>query len=102
MTADLRVDRRTSNVAKVVGSPRFRLLEIESIDMSSDGRASVSYNTFNQRQFGTVEWDRVVEANGDFSVLGVQIKKAPPLPNFEEFVQESQRRTRLNARQGSQ
>ncbi len=95
MTIDIRVDRRTSNVSKVIGTPRFRLLEIESVEMLSGGRASVSYRGSGQREFSSVEWERVVEANGDFSVIGIEIVKSTPIPNFGELVQESQRRARL-------
>jgi hypothetical protein len=95
MTVDIRVDRRTSNVSKVIGTPRFRLLEIESVELLSGGRASISYRGSAQRQFGSVEWERVVDANGDFSVIGIEIEKSTPILNFDELVQESQRRARL-------
>jgi len=98
MTVDVRVDRQTSDVSKILGTPRFLLLEIKSVEMSSDGRATVSFAPGTQREFGIAEWERIGDAKGDFSVVGVQIKNAPPIANFEEFAQESHRRARLNSR----
>jgi hypothetical protein len=96
MTVDILVDRKTSSVTKIVDTPKFQLLEIESVQMSSDGRAETRFS--GQRNFGSAEWDRVVEANGDFSVIGIQIKKGPPVPDFDRMVQESRARARLNGR----
>ena len=98
MTVDIRVDRRTSSVSKVIGTPSFHLHEIESVEMLSGGRASISYRESAQRDFSSAEWQRVVEAKGDFSVIGIQIQKAPPIDNFDALVQETKRRARLNSR----
>ncbi|MFN0051349.1 MAG: hypothetical protein ACKV0T_04110 [Planctomycetales bacterium] len=95
MTVELRVNRRTSVVSKVIGSPKFRLLEIREVQLASGGGVGVSYRSTAEREFNSSDWERVVEANGDFSVIGIQIENGPPLPGFSELVQFAQSRARL-------
>jgi hypothetical protein len=58
------------------------------VDILSDGRASVSYGGPGQREFGAAEWKKVVEAKGDFSVIGIQLKRNSPVPNWDKYTQQ--------------
>lgn len=63
---------------------QFYLYEIESIVPSSDGTVSLSTGDLHKR-FGAKEWERLYEAKGDFSVLGIVLIKDKPVPNFATY-----------------
>ncbi|MEW5977244.1 MAG: hypothetical protein AB1898_15750 [Acidobacteriota bacterium] len=65
--------------------PAFQLTEVEEIQRLEDGRLYVSFNGDSQKNFGKHEWDRLYEASGDFSVLGIQLRKDQPIPLFDEY-----------------
>lgn len=90
MTVGIRVDRRSSRVSKVLGPPSFILHEIRSVEMSLGGPADLMYG--DQRQFSATDWEAVVRSKGDFSVIGVEIKNDPPIPNFGELKKEARSR----------
>jgi hypothetical protein len=56
--------------------------------VSVDPKHSIDYG--QSLQFGEDQWKKLVAAKGDISVLGMQIKKSEPVPNFE-FVKSSNR-----------
>jgi hypothetical protein len=68
------------------GDPRFVLVEVESI---SPVNGYVTYNTDFQKNFGIIEWKKVVESKGDFSVIGVHLIKDKPVANFTDFWKKS-------------
>lgn len=70
--------------AKVIsyGEPRFFLKEVQSVTPLSDGRFYISAGEL-QFRFGPQEWQKVYDAHGDFSVLGVKLVKDKPVPNLE-------------------
>lgn len=92
MWTDIEVDRRTSTVVRVIGSPRFRWLEIERIDLSSGGSPGLSYGV--QRDFTADEWRRVVEADGDFSVVGIELTTDSAIAGFDRLISWSWTRAR--------
>ncbi len=57
------------------------------------GVPSTRSSLSNFYKVSAVEWGQVVAANGDFSVIGIDLNQAPPIPNFEELVKCSQNRT---------
>ena len=91
MYVGIRVNRRTSEVSKVIGTPEFQILELESVDMTS-GAPSIGYDPSGYHKINAAEWDRVVQAKGDLSVIGIDIDKDRPIPNFKELVDWSQLR----------
>ena len=91
MYVGIRVNRRTSEVSKVIGTPEFQILELKSVDMTS-GAPSIHYDSSGYHKINAAEWDRVAEANGDFSVIGIDINRDRPIPNFKELVNWSQLR----------
>jgi hypothetical protein len=91
MCVGIRVNRRTSEVSKVIGTPEFQLLELESVDMTS-AAPSITYHAPGYHKINAAEWQRVVAAKGDFSVIGIDINRDRPIPNFKELVNWSKGR----------
>jgi len=69
------------------GEPEFFLLELGDITFRPDGTTSISPGDL-QKRFGPKEWNKLYEAGGDFSVLGIELVKDKPVPNFEEYWKE--------------
>ena len=81
---------------KVIGysKPEFYLLELEDIIFRPDGTTSISPGDL-QKRFGPKEWNKLYEAGGDFSVLGIELVKDKPVPNFEEYWKEQAERVKM-------
>jgi hypothetical protein len=41
-----------------------------------------TFNPNSERHFARAEWQKIVAAKGDFSVLGIKLKHGPPVPDF--------------------
>lgn len=55
------------------GQPEFHLQEVSSTQLKPDGTVGgISYSGV-QSTFGPDEWQRLIQAHGDFSVIGVKI-----------------------------
>jgi hypothetical protein len=93
MTVDIRVDRRTSEVSKIIGTPVFQLLEIQSVDMSS-GAPRLHHRAPGGREFNAADWDKIVAAKGDFSAIGIQMHEDGPISNFDDLLKWSRSRSR--------
>jgi hypothetical protein len=89
MWVDVEVDQRSSEISTILDAPKFRLLEVGRVDLSSERGPSISYQ--GQREFNAAEWERVVEADGDFSVIGIEINNSQPIANFDEMIKWMQR-----------
>jgi len=89
MQVEVKVDYWFSEVLEVVGEPKFYLAEITSVDYDNGG---VGANMLGiHSEFGPKEWAKVYQAKGDFSVIGIQLKKNAPVPRFEEYVRATRR-----------
>ena len=75
--------------SKVVSyeAPIFRLLEVTSVESIDDVRVSIKYGR-HQYQFGAEEWQKIVSAKDDLSVLNESIQKNNPIPGFRRHWQE--------------
>lgn len=82
MQVPVKMDRAFDRVLAVLGPAKFDLVEIERID--DDGL--VRYNPKAERRFTATEWAKIYKAKGDFSVIGIKLKKGPPVKNFEKSV----------------
>jgi hypothetical protein len=78
MVVDVRVDRQSGAIA-VVGAPRFILREVQAIR----GDREVSYRGSSERKFDADQWQKVVEAEGDFSAIGMTLILNKPVPGFD-------------------
>ena len=87
MQVDVKTNKDFSKIVGVIGEPKFYLGEITKVDLNADGTVSGGDGGAGQRAtFGLKEWNKIVQSNGDFSIVGVHIKKGQPVPNFDKFV----------------
>ncbi len=70
-------------IEKVVSSGKFNLRSFARI-AQGDG----DFDRFEwDRHFGETEWNKVVEAGGDLSVIGIRLDlKSPPIPGWDDYV----------------
>ena len=61
------------------GEPKFYLFEA-----ASQKDRATSYNPAGERRFGSAEWRRIVEKNGDFGVIGYAMVTNRPVPGFKD------------------
>lgn len=71
-------DSSTSRITRLLEEPKFMLGEITEVQ----GRG-VSYGHWHE--FGAAEWEQVVQAEGDFSVISITLDLDHPLPGFEKY-----------------
>jgi hypothetical protein len=67
--------------------PVFSLCKVSSISITSPfvlfGQRYAWADSETVKTLTADEWKKLVEADGDFSVLGIELKKDEPIPNFE-------------------
>lgn len=79
---DVIINYRKHRIEKVVSKPKFYLSCLARVGGDGD------YDHFEwDRHFGEAEWNQVVAANGDFSVVGIKLDlKSPPIPGWDGYV----------------
>ena len=82
MWVRIRIDRQTGQFVELVGEPTFRLLEITNV---SDDGGGTSYGGLGQKLFGRADWQKVVDAGGDFSAIGLTLDQNNPVAGFEKL-----------------
>ena len=82
MQVEVRTDRRFSKIVKVLGEPKFYLEEIARVEVNGDRILARNGQHF---QFGPKEWAKVVKAKGDFSVIGIKLKRNQPVQDFDKY-----------------
>jgi len=83
---DLMVDYKNDRIGKTVGKPKFFLWEVEKVFAASpDGSVGGTYKAPGH-QFGEDEWNKIVAAKGDFSVIGITLNTNSPIPSFDNYV----------------
>ena len=66
------------------GEPKFHLREVSSIEIRPDGSVGgISYSG-HQTVFGPDDWQKLIQADGDFSALGFEIDSDRQLEHFDE------------------
>jgi hypothetical protein len=85
---DVIVDYKNNRVTKMDGIPVFRLMEVATVSTpNSDGVVEATYNKSNDIPFiGEKQWNKVVAAKGDFSVIGAHLITNSPIPGFDNYV----------------
>jgi hypothetical protein len=78
MWADVEYEPETGKILRVIGEPRFRLQEIEAVH---GNQALYSKGV----EFGASAWQRVADAKGDFSVIGIEVDRANVIPGFAAY-----------------
>ena len=78
---DFDQDRKTPSR---VAEPRFHLRKVSGIKLRPDGSVGgISYSD-HQTVFGADDWQRLIQADGDVSVVGFEIDTDRELEHFEE------------------
>ncbi len=94
MQVIVKVDKEFGKILEVVGEPKFYLVETERVVQQGAVFAAYAADDF---KFGLSEWRKVVAAKGDFSAIGIHLKRNQPVANFDRFV-EGMRRPRIQVR----
>jgi hypothetical protein len=84
MIVPLQVNRRTGKIRQVLGKPRFLLYSIINVQLRPDG--TVDQVRFGEsKELSPADWEKVVAAKGDFSVIGLSIVRGKPVANFNAY-----------------
>lgn len=75
MTADF------GEIKEVLGDPDFKLLEVSAI--TDEGRGAM-YDPEGGRHLSADDWAKIYRAKGDFSAVGITLKKNPPVRDFDK------------------
>jgi hypothetical protein len=65
------------------GEPSFGISEFERVLLNKSGQLETWFKKESQRGFGSVEWQKIVEANGDFGSIGYRMITNQPIPGAE-------------------
>ncbi len=65
------------------GEPSFGISEFERVLLSKSGQLETWFKKESQRGFGSTEWQKIVEANGDFGAIGYRMITNQPIPGAE-------------------
>jgi len=68
------------------GEPMFLVLEFSEVNSSPDGIPATSFRGEGQRRFGSLEWQKIVEASGDFGAVGYHMITNRPIPGAESRI----------------
>jgi hypothetical protein len=88
MRVPVRMGRSFDEVLEVRGEPKFYMVEITEVD-DSDGQIGAFMRSNFQSQygrFGSEKWDKLYQAQGDFSAVGIPIKRDEPVDRFDDLV----------------
>jgi hypothetical protein len=80
---DVEIDDNKSLIKGAVSQPKFYLFEVKSLKRL-EHTFEADYS--GQWIFDEAQWIKLIAAKGDWSALGVPVKKNSPLPDFDEFV----------------
>ena len=83
MQVEVTTDSGFSKIMEVKGRPRFYLQEVGMVDITPSGSVETSF--LNEWKFSSEDWKKIIEANGDLSVIGIPIKHNDPVKNFDAY-----------------
>lgn len=83
---DAMLDYKKNKFIKVVTKPKFVLWQVSEIYNATPETIGASFN--GDHKFGEEDWNKVVAANGDFSVIGIKLDTNSPVSRFDEYVHE--------------
>jgi hypothetical protein len=82
------VDYSSHRIVKTTGAPKFVLWQVNRV--INDSAGNIGSDIDKDVKFGEKEWEKVVAAKGDFSVIGIYINTNSPIPRWDEYVHASQ------------
>ena len=85
LTMQVRVELsgRYGTIVQVVDKPHYYLIELKNV-FTEDGQLGTKDGI--QHTFGPPEWKKLVENQGDFSVIGITVYRDRPVAMFDEYV----------------
>ena len=86
MKVGVEVSYDFSAITKVKGEPKFYLFEVSRVVRGPNRQCGAFFDGNSERHFGCAEWRKIVAAKGDFSVIGIKLKRGPPVPDFDQYV----------------
>ena len=82
LTMQVPVDIQSESSGSMTGKPQFYLDEVSSVSVSPSGQVGASFS--RNLTFGSAEWQKVYDANGDFSTIGFNVKSIA-VPSFNRY-----------------
>lgn len=84
MQVDVEIDYKKHTIEKYTSPPKFYLWEIGPL--TREKGEVFGAKIANQWVFDEAKWRKLVEATGDWTAIGLSVKKDNPIPGFDEYV----------------
>ena len=85
MQVEVKTNSAFSEITEVVGTPKFFLVEVKELTEVLPDGTPLGARFSNDWRFGVNDWKKIYDAKGDFSVIGITIKKDQPIEGFGSF-----------------
>lgn len=79
------IDYTRNRVLKTVGVPKFYLVQVSKVFNDSPETIGADFDA--DYKFDARDWEKIVAAKGDFSVVGITLDTNHFVPRFDDFVQ---------------
>ena len=86
MQFDIEINYRRRDF-KRISEPRFYVLEVIEVEVPSSPKHGIGCKFGDGFTFGLDEWKTLVKNKGDFSSIGIELKKDSPVDNFDRVWQ---------------
>lgn len=86
LTMRVPVEIAPDSSGAMIGKPRFYLNELSTVTISPSGQIGASFS--RSVEFGSAEWQKVYEADGDFSAIGFNLNPVP-VADFQKYTAAS-------------
>lgn len=86
---DVIVDYHSNRILGITNSPEFFLVRVSRVFDDTPENIGADFDADDK--FGESDWEKVVAAKGDSSVIGIQVNTNSPVPRFEDYVRAIQR-----------
>jgi|ERR1041384_7378827 hypothetical protein len=78
------IDYAKNAVVKTTAPAKFYVKEVAQVETLPDGRVSTKYGS--GWELDETQWNQLVTAKGDWSVLGISLKTNDPVSGFDAYV----------------
>jgi hypothetical protein len=86
MQFDIEINYRRRDF-KRISEPRFYVLEVIEVEVPSSPQYGIGCKFGDSFTFGLDDWKTLVKNKGDFSSIGIELKKDSPVDNFDRVWQ---------------
>jgi hypothetical protein len=80
------INYKKNRIDHVEGIPVFLLMEIGTVSPPTPSGGIQATFGSGGRKFFQKDWEKIVAAHGDFSVIGVHLITNSPIPGFDNYV----------------